>query len=481
MGKFPFRIGTGEECDLLLTNGHQVARQASITRGAGGFLLRDMGDGQAIRWNGKPIRQRLLRHGDCFEIGSPSLCQIRFLVPAPTKINRDLQNLKILVDITRTINSYRELDELLEKILEGVLQVTGAERGMVLLPGPEDRLRTAAFREKESGSAAGGDPRISHSIANEVARTGRSISVKDAQTHQDFRDRQSIMNLGLKTILCVPMNIHDRTIGVLYMDHRGIVENLALTDFHLVESFAATAAIAIENVRLVEEKVRTERLSAVGLMANALIHDIRGPMTSLQGFAELLKGQSALDEKGKHYVNTILREVLRLRAMATEVLDYSRGQTVLNRALSDVRKVIEEILPLLEPDLERHNVILDLDLGEEIQVAVDPVKMGRVLLNLVSNALDAMETGGRLRIVARAVPPHLLIEVTDTGCGIPRSIREKIWDPFFSHGKAHGTGLGMAIVQRVVQQHDGRIEIDSEEGRGTTVRIFLPLPGTGSA
>lgn len=475
LDKFPFRIGLADDSDLQLQNGHQGPLRAAISRGAGGYLLRDLGPGGAVQWNGQAVNHRVLRHGDSFEFGSPPLCQIWFLLPAPGNINRDLQNLKTLIDITRAINSSRELDELLEKILEGALQVTGAERAMVLLAHGGGEPRLAAWRLKGRRGQPDGRPRLSDSIAREVLRRGLSISVKDAQTHQDFRDRQSIATLGLNTILCVPMKIQDRTIGVLYMDHRGVVENLALSDFQVVESLAATAAIAIENVRLVEAKVQSQRLSAVGQMASSLIHDMRGPMTSLQGFAELLRGQAALDEKGKRYVETILSEIHRIRAMATEVLEYSKGKTVLNRKLLTVGEVVDDVLPLLHADLDRRNIRLEMDVDGAIRFSADPVKMGRVLLNLATNAMNAMEEGGRLKIGARPEPPELMLEVTDTGCGIPEEIRDRIWEPFFSHGKPHGTGLGMAIVKRIVAQHGGRVELDSEVGRGTTVRIFLPL------
>jgi signal transduction histidine kinase len=481
LDKFPFRIGLGDNCDLRLQNGHQGGHLAAIARGAGGFQLRDLGAGESLLWNGQPVSARMLRHGDSFEFGSPPLCQIWFLLPPPGNINRDLQNLKTLIDITRAINSSREVDDLLEKILQGALRVTGAERAMVLLTRSDGEPHLAAWRLKGLDGQPESQPRLSDSIVRAALQRGTSISVKDAQTHQDFRDRQSIATLGLNTILCVPMKLQDRTIGVLYMDHRGVVENLALTDFQVIESLATTAAVAIENLRMLEAKFQTERLSAVGQMASSLIHDMRGPMTSLQGFAELLKGQTALDEKGNRYVDTILSEIQRIRAMATEVLEYSRGKTVLNRKTLTADEVVNEVLPLLHADLDRNNIRLDLDLDRDTTIAVDPVKIGRVLLNLTTNAMSAMPEGGRLIISARCAGSDLLMEVTDTGGGIPEEIRDRIWEPFFSHDRPHGTGLGMAIVKRIVSQHGGRVELDSEVGRGTTVRVFLPVTRPDSA
>ena len=101
--------------------------------------------------------------------------------------------------------------------------------------------------------------------------------------------------------------------------------------------------------------------------------------------------------------------------------------------------------------------------------------MGRVLLNLAANSIDAMPEGGRLRISARVFPPYLLLEVADDGEGIPPEVKKNIFRPFFSHGKANGTGLGMAIVKRVVEAHSGQVECESEPGHGTTLRLMLPL------
>jgi len=282
------------------------------------------------------------------------------------------------------------------------------------------------------------------------------------------------MNLQLNTILCVPLRMSDDTIGVLYMDHRGVVEDLVQTDFQLLESLAASAAIAIQNARLVDEKVHAERLSAVGQMASSLIHDIRSPITILQGYADLLQNQPALDEKGRRYTDTILREIQRIEAMATEVLEYTRGITRLHRSPHTIGEILADVLPLLESDLERNRIQLEKDFDLPEKISVDPIKMGRVLLNLAANSIDSMPDGGRLRISARGFPHFHLLEVADTGRGIPAEVRADIFRPFFSHGKPKGTGLGMAIVKKVVEEHGGQVEVESEPDRGTTIRLLLP-------
>ncbi len=475
LAHMPFRIGTAEFCDLRLPNGRDPRQYALITRIPGGYKLENTGNPEEIRKDGNSIKSRTLRDGDSFELGTASPCELKFLSPTPVTPDRDLKNLRMLMDITRSINSSLELEELLQKILQGVLQVIGTERGLVLLGEGAGDLRVVACREKDKPVSPHDVPRISLSIAKEVARTGRPISVKDAQSQKEYRSRDSIMNMQLSTILCVPLKIHDNTIGVLYMDHRGMVEELVQTDFQLLESLAASAAIAIENARLVEEKVHAERLSAVGQMASSLIHDIRSPITILQGNAELLQHQPALDEKGRRYTNSILREIQRIEAMATEVLDYTRGEMKLNRSSHTVREILADVLSLLEPKLERSEVRLEQDVDVDQTISVDRIKMGRVLLNLAANSIDAMPEGGRLRISARVFPPYLLLEVADDGEGIPPEVKKNIFRPFFSHGKANGTGLGMAIVKRVVEAHSGQVECESEPGHGTTLRLLLPL------
>jgi signal transduction histidine kinase len=140
---------------------------------------------------------------------------------------------------------------------------------------------------------------------------------------------------------------------------------------------------------------------------------------------------------------------------------------------------MEDFLHVAERELQQGGVRLIRDGGFAGTVRLDQEALQRVFQNIVANARDAMPGGGTLRVAAAAERGRLRVEFADTGTGMPEEVRRRVGEPFFSHGKRHGTGLGMAIARRVVEEHGGTLEIDSAPGAGTTVRLLLPLAPRG--
>src|SRR6185312_15130629 len=147
-------------------------------------------------------------------------------------------------------------------------------------------------------------------------------------------------------------------------------------------------------------------------------------------------------------------------------------------------RLVEGLLPAFAEPLREHQVVLEVDLPPTLpEVRVDPMQIEQAILELVTNALDAMPQGGRLRIAAHArngagAPPEVAVEVSDTGGGIPEHLLKTVCEPFFTT-REEGTGLGLAIAKRYVEQNGGRLEIASRPGEGTTVRLRLPVAETG--
>ena len=136
--------------------------------------------------------------------------------------------------------------------------------------------------------------------------------------------------------------------------------------------------------------------------------------------------------------------------------------------------LVRQTLKPLQPRLQRSNISLALSLDEEARASVDAARILRVLHNLIANSLEAMRGGGILDIRCRRSNGSCLLSIRDGGCGMPEEVRRRVFEPFFTHGKAHGTGLGMAIVQKIVDEHGGTIRVESAPGQGTTVELGLP-------
>jgi signal transduction histidine kinase len=161
--------------------------------------------------------------------------------------------------------------------------------------------------------------------------------------------------------------------------------------------------------------------------------------------------------------------------MTQEILDFSRGISEIKLERTNLGEVLDSVLGFIEKDLSKKNISLVTELAEQGDVTMDVEKMVRVFYNLAGNAADAMKDGGTLTVRTAQSNGRLVIEFSDTGCGIPDEIRNKIFEPFFTHGKKHGTGLGLAIVKKIVEDHHGKLEIESEVNRGTTMRILIPM------
>jgi signal transduction histidine kinase len=165
--------------------------------------------------------------------------------------------------------------------------------------------------------------------------------------------------------------------------------------------------------------------------------------------------------------------------MTQELLDFTSGKhRALNRQPSDISTLLEEMTTFVRQDLQTRQITLQTDFHETGTLLVDAEKMKRVFLNIITNARDAMPDGGCLTITSYLKDDMACIDFSDTGCGISPELQARMFEPMVTEGKAHGTGLGMAIVKDILDAHDAHIDVHSEIGKGTTIHIMLPIDKT---
>jgi K+-sensing histidine kinase KdpD len=384
-----------------------------------------------------------------------------------------MDRLTRLIEASKIVNSSLELDRLLDLILTAATAGTDADRGTLYL------IDTA---NGELWSKVAQGPNmveirlpIGKGLAGYVAKTGETANIAEAYNDPRFNpevDKRS----GYKThnVLCMPMRNKEGTIvGVFQLlnKHGG---QFTSDDEAFINALSIHASIAVENARLAQEMVRSERLSAVGRMANTIIHDIRNPMGSIRLYAQMLK-KKAPDQTMAEQAGEIIKQVDRFVNMTREILDFSRGVSELNLEPISVKELTEAAVKMFAAEAYEKHVEVVLDLQYKDQCRLDVEKIVRVFYNLGVNALDAMPNGGSLTVRSRKQNGSVVFEFTDTGTGIPEEIRSKIFEPFFTFGKKLGTGLGLSIVRKIVEDHKGVIEIESEKNKGTTFRLFLPL------
>ena len=405
----------------------------------------------------------LQRAGDAQPEGKHST----YVTSATTK-----RNLQEVLEISKALLSTLDLEEVLGRVLDACLRISHAERGYLFLQEAGD-LRLRARRDDQQDPASDRQVEFSRSIAEKVAASGQAefLSNLKGGTGRDSSD--SIVRLKLQTIACVPLKIQQRVIGIVYLDSHQRAALPDRTGREILEVLAGLAAVAIVNARMVEERVQNERWSTIGRLAASIVHDIRSPMAALRGTAELLR-MKLREPAHVEKLSLIIQEVDRLTKLSGEMLEFSSGAQPLRLEELSLSQVAEDFLKTVEPRLEKEEIELERKLDAGRVLPLDRQKLARLLHNVVGNALEAMQPGGKLTLETRAVKDGGILAISDSGSGMDKETLRRVCEPFFSQGKEHGVGLGMAIVRRIAEQHGATLNIQSHPGKGTRVELHFP-------
>jgi signal transduction histidine kinase len=217
---------------------------------------------------------------------------------------------------------------------------------------------------------------------------------------------------------------------------------------------------------------RSEHLAAVGQLAASIAHEVRNPLAGMKGALEVMKRQVS-DLSHVEVLEEVLGQIGRLEGLVRDLLAYAHPRSIAPVWLS-VPELVDRVLRLHQDDIARAGIVVRRTSGSgSDKLHGDPQLMEQVFINLIQNSLQAMETGGALSLGTDREGGELIVTLEDTGKGIPASVLPRVFTPFYTT-KHRGSGLGLAIVKKILEQHGGRIEIRSVEGRGTTVTIAIP-------
>lgn len=222
------------------------------------------------------------------------------------------------------------------------------------------------------------------------------------------------------------------------------------------------------------ELIQAEKLSLVGKFASLIIHDIKNPMSNIKAYAELISMNYPNDPKTNKSTSIIVKEVERLNNMASELLEFSRGDMQLNKTPVNISAFISTMIDIVKEDLKNKDIIISFNDNIDSIVLVDIERMKRVFLNLIINSADALLTGGKISIKLNDEDNWIKWSIQDNGFGMEEETLNRIFEPFFSYNKKGGTGLGMTIVKNIIEKHSGHIKCASKKNHGTKFEIFLP-------
>jgi signal transduction histidine kinase len=308
-------------------------------------------------------------------------------------------------------------------------------------------------------------------------------------------EMQLLEILGTRSFALAPLYLADRDLGLLIADNAITRVPIELANLRMLQIFAQAASAAIENTRLFQvltekiilrEKInqtlresqdrllRSERLSTIGKMAALLAHEIRTPLVSIGGFARKMLRSTPMEDPRREEMQIIVSEVMHLERLVDEVLGFSRIAHPEFKPV-DIASLIRSVIIALQDEIEKNAVKTVTAIEPTLPfVEADESQLRQALMNLVTNALDAMTAGGTLSITACRDGSVIEIGVSDTGIGICPENWDRLFSPFFTT-KVTGTGLGLAVVSQVIHNHRGSLRFNSIPNRGTTFYLRLAL------
>ena len=327
-------------------------------------------------------------------------------------------------------------------------------------------------------------------IYNWAASYGTPLLILHAQN--DFRiDPDEAERLGIRCIMAVPLWSSNRMTGLITAINKKGGMCFDKHDLRLFTVYSGLVSAALQNSTLFEnlrksmedlraaqeQVVRSTKLAAIGELAANVAHEINNPLTSVLGYASHLLRLPDLPEHPKKLLKIMEQETLRVRRIIRNLLDFARQRPSWMRPF-DLLQPLRETVALVQGVAESSSIRIHEEYdGAPVLVKMEPNEIKQVFINIVNNAMQAMPDGGSLTIRQRTNGRNeAYVEFIDTGVGIPEENKGKIFEPFFStKGEGSGTGLGLSISYRIVHNHGGRIEVESEPGSGSTFRVVLPL------
>ncbi|MCW5551820.1 MAG: GAF domain-containing protein [Verrucomicrobiae bacterium] len=398
--------------------------------------------------------------------------------------------LESLASVSRTINSTLNLDEALNVITREACVLMQARMGSLMLLDQTGKwldLR-ASFG---AGQAYLQKPRLSveESLVGAVVRRRKPIHEENVQVSGRYQNVEVARREGLVSLLSVPLLFGGEAIGALSV-YTARPYRYSNDEIHILSAFAELSAIAIEKARLYERVVDTEellrqneKLSALGLLAAEVAHEIRNPLTVMKMLYHSLDLNFPTGDPRAEDARVMGEKIEHLNQIVERILDFART-TEPTLARVDLNTLIEELGLLVRHKLANQGVqwVRTLEPGLP-PVMGDAPQLEQAFLNLILNAAEAMPDGGILTVTSRSLrvprhaahPTHVSLEIRDTGGGMSEDQRGRAFRSVLQTTKAKGTGLGLAIVGRIVETHGGRIRLRSQPGRGTGVRVIFPV------
>ncbi len=420
-----------------------------------------------------------------------------------------MSNLKLLYQLNSTLGSSFTIDQVLEVVMDLVFEHVKADRGIILMrKGDQEELETKVVRTREDEAGKKADPakpkrgekepkelkeekppftiHASRTIINHVLKNAEGVLSSNAMTDKRFSSGKSVHNMGIRSALCVPIKARkmgkneEDVLGVIYIDSSVANYTYSPDQLRLLTAIGLQAGMAIQNARLYQAGLEAERMAAIGETTAALSHSIKNILQALRGGADVVEmglRSTNIVQAGKGW-RIVDRNLERIYSLTMNLLAYSKPREPLLESINP-RVLVRECVELIAAQAAEKGAMVVADVDKDVPpVPLDSDGIHQVIMNLLSNALDALpEEGGLIRVVCKYDDKNreTVLEVIDNGVGIPPSMMNHMFELFHSTKGNRGTGLGLAVSKKIVEEHDGTISVKSQPGEGTTFTVRIPV------
>ena len=526
-----------EKGNLIQVDDHEVSRRhAELRPGEGCFRLVDLNSSNGTFLNNRRIDEATLTPGDRLQVGrtlflfsgnSPAERQLqdvqivaagsredgsRIISAIPDDASglggpplplddtqnhwlaRARSNLQVMYRTALAVSHTLDIDELLDRVLQLVFEWVEADRGCIMLLEPETgRLTTKARRDRDAGSQS--SMAISRTILDYVLERREGVLTSDAQGDDRFRSGQSVLRTGVHEAICVPMQGRYGQVGLLYVDTLiplgeamdGGGKRFTEEHLKLMVAIGHQAALAVEDTTYYSAMVQAERLAAVGQTIATLSHHIKNILQGIRGGSYLV--EMGLDNEDLGVTDKgwgiVRRNQNKISSLVMDMLSFSKDREP-DPVPSDLTAIINDIVETVAQRAEEAEVPIRWQPDDSFpKLLFDPEGISRAVLNVVTNAIDAVENqpNGRVEIVVELNDQQETVRITvrDNGPGIPADRLPEIFNLFVSTKGARGTGLGLTVSQKILREHGGDISVESSPQSGSCFTLSFPFDLGGRA
>ena len=528
------RLGRDKSSGIHLHDTEVSRHHAELRRTHREYTVSDLNSSNGTFVNGKRVTQHLLASGDQLQVGATLMLYTGFSqdsdgrigssvniaaataaddqsriihsvtqeegsrifdshadLPQNSWLARARSNLQVMYRTALAVSHTLDIDQLLDRIMELIFEWVEANRGCIMLFSADDQKLDPRVRRTRSEAQRDDKISISKTILDYVVERNEGVLTSDARQDDRFSPGASIVKLGVREAICVPMQGRYHVVGVIYIDtsvspqqmleRGGAARRFTEDHLKLMIAIGHQAALAVEDTRYYSAMVQAERLAAIGQTIAMLSHHIKNILQGIRGGSYLIEmGLAEHDEsivsKGWKIVE---KNQNKISALVMDMLSFSKEREP-DLITANVNTVVRNVVELAQSRAQEEQVELLCQPAEDMpDLLFDPEGIHRAVLNIVTNAIDAVAEAsppGGVTVTTRYLAERSLvqIEIRDTGPGIAADQLDKLFSPFVSTKKSRGTGLGLPVSQKILTEHGGRILVESRPGEGACFTLELP-------